>query len=62
MNLVWNIGFISLLKTNNHNALLCILLQYLLKEKEILNAVHGYAVSIQQAVEFEAQFPLGFRL
>lgn len=50
MYLIWNISFI------------CVLLQYLLKEKEILNAVHGYAVSIQQAVEFETQFPLGFRL
>lgn len=49
MNLIWNIS------------LICVLLQYLLKEKEILNAVHGYAVSIQQAVEFETQFPLGFR-
>ena len=41
---------------------ICVLLHYLLKEKEVLNAVHWYAISIQQAVDFETQFPLGFRL
>lgn len=36
------------------------LLHYLLKQKEMLDAVHWYAVHVQQAVELETQFPLGF--
>lgn len=32
---------------------------YLFKEEEVLNAVNRYGVSIQKAVEFEAEPPLG---
>ena len=39
-----------------------VLLHYLLKEEEILDAVRRYAVSIQQAVELETQLPLGLGL
>lgn len=43
-----------------HSSDICVLLHYLLKQKEILDAVHRYAVCIHQAVEFETQLPLGF--
>lgn len=43
-----------------HSSDICVLLHYLLKQKEILDAVHRYSVCIHQAVEFETQLPLGF--
>lgn len=36
-----------------HSTEICVLSHYLLKQKEILDAVHRYAVCIQQAVELE---------
>lgn len=36
-----------------HSTEICVLPHYLLKQKEILDAVHRHAVCIQQAVELE---------